>query len=216
MSGQDTVPNSHPMQNDHFLKPKTKPYLPDVLLVDPSDFTEFIFPQSMSLPIVAESPLEYYPPTHPTPGLPATKRMYIFRLYYQLGQWLDYYTGDHTLSQRLRQLLSSSTSGTEPPAAPDPAKAREVIGERNIELFPQFGVTENWPRTLFVHGSKDAQVKLDESKHLAEKLKANGVESELIMVDGQGHTFDYAPNAEGKFGKLFDRATKFLVQSLQK
>ena len=204
------------MQNDNFLEPKTKPWIPGRGLVDPSDFTEFIFPQSASLPITTESPLEYYPPTHATPGLPATKRMYLTRLYYQLGQWLDYYTGDHTLSERLRQLRSSPPSGPELPSTIDLTKAREVIGEKNIGLFPQFGVTENWPRTLFVHGSKDAQVKLDESKHLAEKLKANGVESELIMVDGQGHTFDYAPNAEGKFGKLFDRATKFLVQSLQK
>ena len=216
MSGQDTVPISHPMQNDHFLKPKTKPYLPDVPLVDPSDFTEFIFPQSMSLPIVAESPLEYYPPTHPTPGLPATKRMYIFRLYYQLGQWLDYYTGDHTLSQRLRQLLSSSTSGIEPPAAPGPAKAREVIGERNIELFPQFGVTEDWPPALFVHGTKDSRVPLSESKHLAEKLRAVGVENELIVVEGQEHVFDCAPDVEMEFGRIFDRAAAFLIQNLRK
>jgi len=90
------------LQNDHFLEPKTKPFLPNEPLLDPSDFSEFIFPQSTSIPVTAEFP--YYPPTHPTPE---TKRMYLFKLYYQLGEWLDYYTGDHTLSARLRQLRSS-------------------------------------------------------------------------------------------------------------
>ncbi|KAF9783271.1 alpha/beta-hydrolase [Thelephora terrestris] len=202
--------------NDNFLEPKTIPWIPGRDLVDPSDFTDFIYPQSMSLPINTGSPLEYYPPTHPTPGLPATKRMYLTRLYYQLGQWLDYYTGDRTLSERLRQLRSSSSSGKDSTSTIDPTKAREVIGEENVGLFPQFGVTENWPPALVIHGSEDAQVQLDESKHLVEKLKAVGVESKLIVVDGHGHTFDYAPSAERKFGRLFDRATEFLVQSLQK
>ena len=217
MSGQDRVSIFLPTQNDHFLEPKTKPYIPGTPLVDPSDFTEFIFPQSVSLPVIAESPVEYYPPTHPTPGLPATKRMSVSRLYYQLGQWLDFYTGDHTLSQRLRQLRSSSMSGTEPPAAPDLAKAREVIGERNIELFPQFGVTENWPPALFVHGTEDSRVPLSESEHLVGKLGAVGVENELIIVEGQEHAFDnMVPDAEREFGRIFDRAAAFLVQNLRK
>ncbi|KAF9783255.1 Alpha/Beta hydrolase protein [Thelephora terrestris] len=201
--------------NDQFLEPKTKPYIPNVPLVDPSGFAEFLFPQSMALPIIAESPVEYYPTTHPTPGLPATKRMQLSRLYYQLGQWLDYYTGDHTLSQRLRQLRSS---GTEPLLAPDPAKAGEVIGEKNIKLFPQFGVTENWPPTLLVHGTADSRVPFSESKHLAEQLTAVGVENELIVVDGREHAFDIlvpAAEAEREFGRMFDRAVAFLVQRLR-
>jgi len=172
----------------------------------------------VSLPVTVESPLEYYPSTHPTPGLPATKRMYLTRLYYQLGEWLDYYTGDHTLSARLRrlQLSSSPISGIESPSAWDLVKAREVIGGKHIGLFPQFGVTANWPPTLFVHGSEDCQVPLFESKHLTERLKAVGIENELIVVEGQGHSFDYAPNAEREFGALFDRATAFLVRNLRK
>ena len=163
----------------------------------------------MSLPVTAESPLEYYPSTHPTPGLPATKRMHLTELYYQLGEWLDYYTGDHTLSSRLRLLRSS-------PTPVDSSKAGEVIGEKNIRLFPQFGVTGNWPPTLFMHGSKDTQVQLHESEHLAERLRAARVENKLIVVVGRAHGFDYSSNAEEKFGRLFDRAAAFLVQYLQK
>ena len=203
--------NVHWIQNDNYLESKTKPFLPNKPLVDPSDFTDFIFPQSMSQPVTAESPLEYHPPTHPTPGLPATKRMYLTRLYYQLGEWLDYYTGDHTLSSRLRQLRSSS----EPPLVLELAKVGEAIGKKNIGLFPQFGVSGNWPPTLLVHGSEDGQVQVLESKCLAEGLKSVGVERELIVVEGQGHSFDYTPNAEREFGGLFDRAAAFLVQNLQ-
>jgi len=142
--------------------------------------------------------------------------MYLTRLYYQLGEWLDYYTGDHTLSARLRSLRSSvSLSGITQPSALDLTRAREAIGEKNIGLFPQFGVTENWPPTLVVHGSEDSQVLLHESKHLAERLKAVGVESELVVVEGQGHSFDYTLDAEREFGSLFDRATAFLVRNLR-
>ena len=99
----------------------------------------------------------------------------------------------------------------------DPIKAREVIGEKNVGLFPQFGVAEDWPPTIFVHGAKDSQVLLSESEHLAEKLKSVGVENELIVVEGQEHAFDTrGSNVERKFGGLFNRATGFLVQRLRK
>jgi acetyl esterase/lipase len=97
----------------------------------------------------------------------------------------------------------------------EPTKAREVIEEKNIRLFPQFGVAGHWPPVLFLHGSEDTQVPIQESEHLAENLKAVGVENELIVVEGQAHTFDYTSNAE-EFGELFDRAAAFLVRNLQK
>jgi acetyl esterase/lipase len=184
-------------------------------MVEPSEFTEFLFPRSTSLPITVESPAEYYPPNHSTPGLPATKRMHIAELYYQVGEWLDYYTGDHTLSRRLRQLRSSPAS-TELPSILDPIKARELIGEKNLRLFPQFGVAGDWPPTFFLHGSEDKKVPLHESEHLAKKLKSLGVKNELVVVEGKDHGFDKAPDAEGEFGGLFDQAIAFLVQSLRK
>ena len=143
--------------------------------------------------------------------------MQLTRLYYQLGEWLDYYTGDHTLSRRLRQLRSPpAPTRTESPSTLDLIKVMEVIGERNIRLFPQFGVAGDWPPALFVHGSEDSQVPLHESKHLAEKLKAVGVGSKLIVVEGKEHSFDYVPSAEKKFGRLFDQAAGFLIKNLQR
>jgi len=140
--------------------------------------------------------------------------MYLNRLYYQLGEWLDYYTGDHTLSARLRQ-LRSSLSRAAPPSASDLIRARELIREQDIGLFPQFGVGEHWPPTLLVHGTEDKHVPILESKHILERLKAMGVESELVVVEGQEHLFDYASNAESDFGGVFDRAVTFLVRNLQ-
>lgn len=57
---------------------------------------------------------------------------------------------------------------------------------------------------------------LFESEHITERLGAVGVERELIVVEGQGHSFDYAPDAEKEFGRLFDRAVEFLVRNLQR
>jgi acetyl esterase/lipase len=168
----------------------------------------------MSLPIIAEFPA---PEFNPPPGLPVNKRMLLTGLYYQLGEWLDYYTGDHTLSRRLRQLRPSPASpSTESPSTLDPIKAREVIGEKNVGLFPQFGIAGDWPPSLFVHGSEDSVVPLRESENLSEKLKAVGVESKLIVAEGKIHGFDDAPDAEEEFGGLFDQATAFLVLNLQK
>ena len=142
--------------------------------------------------------------------------MYLTPLYYQLGEWLDYYTGDHTLSARLRPLLlSAPLSGTAQPPVLDLTRAREAIGEKNIGLFPQFGVTENWPPTFIVHGSKDILAPLPGSEYLTERLKAVGVKSELVVVDGQGHGFDYTPDAEKEFGELLDQAAAFLVGNLR-
>lgn len=146
-----------------------------------------------------------------------TKRMQLTRLYYQLGEWLDYYTGDHTLSRHLRQLRPSPTpSSTESPSTLDPIKAREVIGEKHAVLFPQFGVAGDWPPSLFVHGSEDPQVPLYESEHLVGKLRAVGVENKLIVIEGKSHAFDLVPDAEEEFGGLFDQVSAFLVQHLQK
>lgn len=204
------------IQNDHLLEPKATAWVPGRSFLNPSDFAEFIFPQSMSLPITAESPVNQYPPPDPTTGDASTKRTHLTGLYYQLGEWLDYYTGDHTLSRRLRQLRPSQASPSIELPSIDPIKAREVIGENNIGLFPQFGVAGDWPPAFFLHGSEDYQVSVHQSQHLVEKLKDVGVEYKLVVVEGKGHGFDYAPTAEGEFGGLFDEATAFLVRNLQK
>ena len=51
-------------------------------------------------------------------------------------------------------------------------------------------VAANTVPTLIVHGTADTTVDCDQATQLAEKLQAAGVEHELILLDGIGHTFD--------------------------
>ena len=55
---------------------------------------------------------------------------------------------------------------------------------------PVFHVSPKSPPTLIIHGTRDTTVDRDQATELAAKLKEHGVEHELIMLDGIGHTFD--------------------------
>ncbi|MBP6965367.1 MAG: alpha/beta hydrolase [Armatimonadetes bacterium] len=48
----------------------------------------------------------------------------------------------------------------------------------------------NCPPTLILHGTADATVDRDQATELAKKLEEHGVEHQLIMIEGVGHTFD--------------------------
>ena len=51
-------------------------------------------------------------------------------------------------------------------------------------------VTKRTPPTLILHGTADTTVDRDQATQLADKLRAAGVEHEVIMLEGVGHTFD--------------------------
>jgi len=198
-----------------YLEPKDKPYVPGRELVNPADYKEYLNP--FSLPITTGSELEYHPDNHPTPGLPANPRMYIPRLYHQLGVYLDYYTGNHkpslseALRNRSREIFASHKSGEH---APEPEEwGGPLIPERHRVLFPQLSVTQEWPKVMLVHGNQDYLVPLRESEHLRGLLEAAGVEVVLKVAEGKGHSFDYEPGAEIEFERLFDEAARFLMVS---
>jgi acetyl esterase/lipase len=187
---------------DFYLEPKTKPFLMGRPLVDPTPFGKYIYPQSKELPIIAESPLAFHPSTSATPGLPANPRMALAVLFLQQATWLDYYTGDHTLSERLRS-----------------ASSRESVLSEHVskELFPQFQITNSFPPTLLVHGTDDTGVLLEESRHLQSLLEKAGVKSTLTEVEGKEHLFDHVPDADtayGQEGGLFDKVAAFLIREL--
>ncbi len=46
------------------------------------------------------------------------------------------------------------------------------------------------PPTLILHGTKDTTVNLGQSEELAAALAKHGVEHELVIIEGVGHTFD--------------------------
>lgn len=55
---------------------------------------------------------------------------------------------------------------------------------------PVTHVNAKSPPTLILHGTKDTTVDRDQSTELESKLKAAGVEHQLMFVEGAGHTFD--------------------------
>ncbi|KAG7088160.1 hypothetical protein E1B28_012182 [Marasmius oreades] len=197
----------------HYYTSKTTPFFRGRELLEPKKFTQYLYPSVSSEPSksISESSLEYHPPTSPTPGYPANPHMLLSRLYLQLGSFLDYYTGQHhpSLSASLRE---TSYQNSEP-------GTRKLlpgnIDDRHSCLFPSLNVHPNWPPTLLVHGSEDSAVPVAESQHLHELLLAAGVSSELKVVEGKEHSFDYEPDAETKYQDLFDHIGRFLDTQLR-
>ncbi|KAI0260665.1 alpha/beta-hydrolase [Gloeopeniophorella convolvens] len=197
----------------HFLSPKTKPFFLGYEILDPANFSEYLYPASADLPPLAQSQPAVFGPDHPTsPGMPSNPRMPLARLWMQLGTYLDYWTGQHapSLSDALRPLLPAPDVA---PADVDEVLAR-TVPEPARALFPQLLVAHEWPRVLLVHGSEDTAVPAQSSRALHARLSAEGVQSALRIVDGSEHSFDLKGGAEDAFGALFDEAAEFLRGSV--
>ncbi|KAF7314633.1 MYND finger domain-like protein [Mycena kentingensis (nom. inval.)] len=192
------------------LAPKTEIFTRGRELLDPAAFSEFLYPASTSLPILTESALAYHPPDSATPGWPANPRMPLSRLYFQLGTFLDYITGQHepSVSEALRPLLDEDDLLVRQEAV------RAVLPREHHALFPQLNVTPGFPPTFLVHGSEDTGVPLDESRHFKRLLEEVGVKVELRVVDGAEHSFDYVSDAEERYGALFDEVAEFFKGAL--
>ncbi|KAJ7643800.1 alpha/beta-hydrolase [Roridomyces roridus] len=195
-----------------YLVPKTEPFFLGREILDPKDFTEFIHPNCASLPAISNSPLAYHPPTSPTPGWPANPRMPLARLYFQLGVVLDYMTGQHepSLSAELRSFLGGGDS--DPLALQESMKAR--ISSKHHRTIPQFNITSEFPPAFLCHGAIDSAVLPEESEHMERLLKAAGVSVRLLLVGDASHSFDYAADAESKYGEHFDEMAEFLKGAL--
>lgn len=161
---------------------------------------------------------------HPDSGYPANPRMFMSRLYLQLGTLLDYLTGEHnpSLSAALRESLGSdkrdlaNSTGSDNHDAVD-RRLKNLIPERHHGLFPQFSVTSDWPPTYFVHGSIDTAVLLHDSRHMHRLLEKAGVDVTLNVIEGEEHSFDYKAESEAVYGaELFDSVGQFLKVHLEK
>ncbi|MCH5377998.1 MAG: alpha/beta hydrolase [Planctomycetes bacterium] len=71
-------------------------------------------------------------------------------------------------------------------------------------------VTKDDPPILTLHGDKDALVPVEQAKLLDEKLQANGVEHELLILEGQGHGFggEAQKQAMNALWRFFDQHLK--------
>jgi acetyl esterase/lipase len=82
--------------------------------------------------------------------------------------------------------------------------------QKHIIASPLYWVTPNAAPTLCVHGTKDTYVAYEQAVWLTDKLRAAGVEVELLTLEGAGHGFggEYAQKADMALFAFFDRHLK--------
>lgn len=195
-------------------------------MLNREDFAPYMYPAIESLPHLSSSPLSYHPDTR----YPTNERMFLSRLYLQLGIMLDYLTGEHvpSLSGKLQQALASDKrdlTALDYPYTPSQYaefdgvnnRMKALIPERLLPVFSQFNVTSSWPPTYLIHGSNDSAVLAHESYHLHRLLTQAGVDAKLQIIEGKEHSFDYEPDAEILHGKdVFDEVASWIEHQLRK
>jgi acetyl esterase/lipase len=80
----------------------------------------------------------------------------------------------------------------------------------HIRSSPLYWVTPTAAPTLCIHGTEDKYVHVEQAEMLVEKLKATGVEVELLKLEGAGHGFKGkdAETAEKAMIAFFDKHLK--------
>jgi acetyl esterase/lipase len=189
--------------------PKTKPFFQGYELLDPAKFSEFFHPASV-LP-TAQSKPTFFGPDSATPGLPSNPRMQLSRLWLQVGNFLDYWTGQHepSISDTLREIVPIEGEDT----ATSDARLAATLPPSECALFPQLLVTPQWPPVFLIHGSADTAIPAQSSQALHARLLEAKVKTTLRIVEGKEHVFDLRPGAEAYSG-LFDEAAEFLRAAL--
>ncbi len=86
----------------------------------------------------------------------------------------------------------------------------ETKRREHIVGSPLYWVTPSAAPTLCIHGTKDDHVAYEQAEWLIERLKACGVEAELLTLEGAGHGFKGpdAQRAELAMIEFFDRHLK--------
>jgi acetyl esterase/lipase len=82
----------------------------------------------------------------------------------------------------------------------DEAKIQEI----GKQISPITHVSADDPPTLIVHGDADELVPIQQAKIIVDKLKAEGVDAELVTKEGGGHGWPDFPADIAKFADWFD------------
>src|SRR4051812_7082989 len=80
---------------------------------------------------------------------------------------------------------------------------------KHIKASPLYWVTPNAAPTLCIHGTEDKYVAHEQAVWIVDKLKASGVEAELMLLEGAGHGFRGA-DAEKADKAMIDYFAKHL------
>ena len=80
----------------------------------------------------------------------------------------------------------------------------------HIRASPLYWVTPNAAPTLCIHGTEDKYVAHEQAEWIVDRLKAAGVEAELLTLEGAGHGFKGkdAETAEKAMIAFFDKHLK--------
>lgn len=91
----------------------------------------------------------------------------------------------------------------------------ETARRRHIVASPLSWVTPDAAPTLCIHGTKDPYVAHEQATWIVDRLKAAGVEAELLTLEGAGHGFkgDDARRAREGMLAFFDRHLKVEAKS---
>jgi acetyl esterase/lipase len=86
----------------------------------------------------------------------------------------------------------------------------ETARLRHIQASPLYWVTPDAAPTLCIHGTEDKYVAYEQAVWIVDKLKAAGVEAELLTLQGAGHGFKGhdAQTAERALFDFFDKKLK--------
>jgi dipeptidyl aminopeptidase/acylaminoacyl peptidase len=86
----------------------------------------------------------------------------------------------------------------------------ETARKQHLRASPLYWVTPNAAQTLCIHGTEDKYVAHEQAVWLIDKLKAAGVEGDLLTLDGAGHGFKGkdAETAEKAMIAYFDKYLK--------
>jgi len=122
--------------------------------------------------------VEALEPTEPYPGIPD-----------HVSAVVNLYGGTNLLTRRKTDadgtpfgptLRSSAIMDADPDAAPEAWRLAS----------PVYHVSPKSPPTLILHGTADTTVDRGQATELAAKLAEHGVEHQLVLLEGIGHTFD--------------------------
>lgn len=75
---------------------------------------------------------------------------------------------------------------------------------------PRSNVTAAYPPTMLLHGEKDTDVPFEQSVSMAELLKANNVDYELISRPDWGHGFDFREKEDPAVNSAIESVVAFL------
>jgi len=98
---------------------------------------------------------------------------------FELGTYLDYYTGLHnpSISAALHDLLNRKPRPTD-------EDFKSAIPEDRHTWFPQFNIDVTWPPTIIIHDTVDDTVPAYQSRHLYEIIK-KATKSPVRLIEGK-------------------------------